>query len=321
MAFKTPLWQENSTYSATLDRELIDALYDTQGVLAGPDLVVSQRGAGANMSVDVAIGRCVITGTTFTGQGKYLCKSDAVANVIVPNAPGAGQSRIDLIVAQLRDADSDGGTHNDWLIVDVPGTPATTGSQVAPALPVSSLLLASVLVGSSVSTIVTGNITEGRSLASNLGGRPAGRIWQSVAQSIPNNASTQLTNFTASFSGCGMGIGTGSLIVPVTGIYQLNAQVAFDFTTPTIIPNAGFRTACIVEVNGALKRQGETDISGTSSGFCEVTGIHTASVGDLIALNSGDALTLWGFQTQGGAISTYATNDAFTFLSAQFVSR
>lgn len=168
MTLKTPLWQEDSSYSATMDREILDAFFSAPGILASGDLLVAQRAAGANMSVDVAAGRCVVTGTDQTGQGKYLCKSDSVTNVTIAAAPGAGQSRIDLIVAAVRDADQNGGANNDWVIEAVTGTVAATGSQVAPAAPASSIVLAQIAIGPSVSTIVTANITDERPSATTI---------------------------------------------------------------------------------------------------------------------------------------------------------
>ena len=50
------------------------------------DLKVSQRGAGANMSVDVAEGSCLVTGTESTYQGLYHCENQGVQNVIITAA-------------------------------------------------------------------------------------------------------------------------------------------------------------------------------------------------------------------------------------------
>ncbi|HVX20877.1 MAG TPA: tail fiber protein [Acidimicrobiales bacterium] len=157
MAFKAPISMQADSYTAALDRQVLDALYQTPGVVASGHLVVTQRAAGANMSVDVAAGKCIITGTDASNQGKYLCFSDAVANVVLTTAPGTGLSRIDLIIAQVRDATVIGGSHNDWLVTVVKGTAAS--SPTAPAAPASSLVLARVLVGANVSTITNTVIT------------------------------------------------------------------------------------------------------------------------------------------------------------------
>lgn len=162
MTLYAPLHEQNLSYSATLDRQLIDVVFARAGIVSVNDLAVSQRGAGANMSVDVAAGRCVVTGTDAAGQGKYLCWSDAVTNVTIATAPGTGLSRIDLIVAQVRDADQNGGANNDWIITKITGTAASSPS--APSAPPSSYVLAQVAVAANVTSIVTANITDKRSI-------------------------------------------------------------------------------------------------------------------------------------------------------------
>jgi hypothetical protein len=162
-----PVWLQNDTYIASLDRSLVDAVYAGGGGIVAPgDLIVTQRGAGANMSVDVAAGKAVVTGTDVAGQGKYLCWSDAVANVVIAAAPGTGLSRIDRIVATVRDADAIGGLNNDWILQRIAGTAGSTPSP--PAVPASSLAIARVLVGANVTSILTANVTDDR-VAAGLG--------------------------------------------------------------------------------------------------------------------------------------------------------
>jgi hypothetical protein len=168
--------QEN-TYPAQLDRWFIqDALGPGPALLGGVGaFAVSQHAAGANMSVDVAAGRALIPGTDVTNQGSYSVWSDAVTNVPLAAAPGTGQSRIDVIVLQVRDDFVIGGGHSDFVIVPIQGTAAATGSQTIPTIPASSVALAQVLVGPLVTSIVTANITDVR---------PFGRGSMSI-QTIP----------------------------------------------------------------------------------------------------------------------------------------
>lgn len=155
-----PLFEENLSYSATLLRQLPDALWNRQGVISAPDLKVTQRSSGANMSVDVSAGKAVVQGTSNSIQGKYLCLSDAVTNVPIATAPGTGNSRIDIIVAQVRDDDQDSGGNSDWIITAITGTPGSSPS--VPAQPASSRLLAQIAVGANVTTIVNANISDKR---------------------------------------------------------------------------------------------------------------------------------------------------------------
>jgi hypothetical protein len=167
MALYPPLWMQEGTYPANLDRFFIqDALGPGPALLSGSGaLQVTQRAAGTNMSVDVAAGRALIPGTDIANQGAYTIWSDTVVNVPIAVAPGVGTARIDLIVAQVRDDFVIGGGRSDFVIVPIQGTAAVTGSQVAPAVPSSTLVLAQILVGSNVPAILNSFITDVRPYA------------------------------------------------------------------------------------------------------------------------------------------------------------
>lgn len=155
MTLHAPLLAQNGTYDARALRQLVD-LQHGFGVVGDGDLKVTQRGAGANMSVDVAAGRAIIPNSTAT-RGNYLCRSDAVTNVAIAAAPTAPNSRIDLIVARVYDTEYGDGS-DTWEIVRVAGTPAT--SPVPPALPAGSIYLAQVTVGSDVASITNAAIGD-----------------------------------------------------------------------------------------------------------------------------------------------------------------
>lgn len=160
MTLNDPIWQQNSTYSASEFRDVIETFPGT-GVLNDADLKVSQRGAGANMSVDVAAGMAVIPNSTAT-RGKYLVKTTAVENRVIAASPGVGNSRIDLVTAKVNDTEY-GDANNTWEIYIITGTAA--GVPSAPALPAGSILLATVAVSSGVASITNANIADGRSYA------------------------------------------------------------------------------------------------------------------------------------------------------------
>ncbi len=162
VTFLKPLWQQSLTYDASLDRRVIAANFGG-GVLTGVGLKVAQRAAGTNMSVDVAAGSCCVPGTDTADQGSYLCHSSAVENVVLNAAPGAGTSRIDAIVAQVRDATVIGGTSNDWLVTKVTGTASASPSP--PTVPASAIELARVTVASGTASVTNALITDRRSFA------------------------------------------------------------------------------------------------------------------------------------------------------------
>lgn len=161
MTYEKPLWLQDAavSYAAQDDRRLITALW-SEGVISG--LRVSQRGAGANLSVDVAVGRAVVTGDDNTGQGNYLCEvSGSAANLAIGSPPAT--ARIDLVVLSVRDPQQGGPAGKDIVLAVVAGTPS--GSPSPPATPTSSIVLAQVRVNNGASSIVDANITDVRPVA------------------------------------------------------------------------------------------------------------------------------------------------------------
>lgn len=156
------------SYSAQEVRTLVDALVIGQGPCTPTDFAVTQRAAGANYSVDVSSGRGIVIGTSVADQGKYVVESTATANVTLAGAPSAGFTRFDLIFAQVRDRQSDGGANYDFVIDDVTGT----SSGVVPATPANAFALAKVgPIVSTTASITTALITPLSSAPMPIGGR------------------------------------------------------------------------------------------------------------------------------------------------------
>ena len=161
MTLRPPLFAQNSSYPASHLRDLISATLHPGAVGIG-DLRVSQRGAGPNMSVDVSPGQVVVP-SEVASRGSYLCSSTAVESVSLDASPGAGSSRVDLIVAQVTDAEY-GDPADGWTLSAVTGTPGSSPS--APSAPAGSVVLAEVAVGSEVAAITDADVTDRRSFAS-----------------------------------------------------------------------------------------------------------------------------------------------------------
>lgn len=131
----------------------------SEGVAGTTDLQVTQRGAGANMSVDVAAGVAWIKGDdSAAAQPTYRVYNDATKNLTV-TAADATNPRIDLVIAEVRDA-AFSGVSTDWRLRVVAGTPA--GSPSAPATPSNSIVLARLSVPALDTTIGTAQITDYR---------------------------------------------------------------------------------------------------------------------------------------------------------------
>jgi hypothetical protein len=139
-----------------------------EGVLGYGDLRVSQRAAGANMTVDVSAGTAWIMGdTTPLAQPQYRCRNDAVVNLAI-GAAHATLPRIDMVVAEVLDSTFTGAS-NLWRLRVVAGT-AGVGSTLdnrtgAAALPDTAILLADVLVAAADTAISDAEIRDRRPYA------------------------------------------------------------------------------------------------------------------------------------------------------------
>jgi hypothetical protein len=151
-----PAYIQANSHNSQVLRQFIQTAA-TAGVRSTGALAVAQRGAGANMSVDVAAGHAVVLGTSSPNiQGAYHVYNDATVNLAIA-ASDATNPRNDLVVATVRD-NSYGSGSNDWLLQVITGTP--NASPVDPATPATSLVLARVSVAALSTTVVTANITD-----------------------------------------------------------------------------------------------------------------------------------------------------------------
>lgn len=166
MAIRTPEFLQTKSYTALRDRLLLAHGGAIQaGVWDSGDFAVTQRGAGANMSVDVAAGYCLVPANHPSNAGLYHVQNDAVANTTV-TAAHATLPRIDQICVQVTDTTDGGGASDAGTIVVLAGTP-TSGATLdnrtgAASLPNGTLRLADVLVGAAVTSITTSNIRDRR---------------------------------------------------------------------------------------------------------------------------------------------------------------
>lgn len=155
-------YTDGACHTAQGDRQVISSFVCSQGVAiganGGSDLEVVQRGAGANMSVDVGSGNAFVEGTEVGWQGMYHVSNDGTVNVAIAAADPT-DDRIDLVVARVYDA-TYSGTDREWAIEVVTGTPSP--APAPPALPDNTLLLATVDVAAGATSITTSDITDER---------------------------------------------------------------------------------------------------------------------------------------------------------------
>lgn len=170
-------------YDAVNDRVLISALlgagpFDVvtagvgargrgHGILQNDALAVTSTGA-SDKGVRIAAGICSIRGTGASQYGSYLCQNDAQVTLTLADRPTATNTRWDLIIARVNDAQF-AGALNSWTLEVVAGTPSTT--PVDPVVPASSLVLARIVIPPGANPFnTTGMITDLRPHARASGG-------------------------------------------------------------------------------------------------------------------------------------------------------
>jgi hypothetical protein len=136
-----------------------------EGVVGASDLMVVQRGAGANQSVDVGTGFAWVQLDTGTRNGMGHVTNDAVANVTVTAANGTNP-RIDQIILRWNDTSIPTGSGNVPTLEVLTGT-ATSGATLAnrtgaAALPNDCLRLADLLIPALSTTISNTQIRDRR---------------------------------------------------------------------------------------------------------------------------------------------------------------
>lgn len=171
MTLLTPELLDTKTYGFEKLRYLLQSLDVQEGVVDANDLKVVQRGAGANMSVDVGAGRCFVQADTGTRNGLYHEVNDATVNVAI-GASHASFPRVDQIVIEVRDTSDMGSAADDAIFRVIAGT-ATSGATLdnayttggAAALPNNCIRLADVLVPAASTSVITANIRDRRKWA------------------------------------------------------------------------------------------------------------------------------------------------------------
>lgn len=228
MAIEVPVWLQGGTYPARLDRALLARSWD-EGVTDLGSLRVTQRGAGANMSVDVSAGSVFVAGDDEPHQGTYHVRSTAVENRTIGTAPGSG-TRIDRVVVRVNDPNAGGPAGDDATIVVLAGTPSS--SPTPPAEPATAVTLALVVVPAGKTSIVDADIIDARPLAGRVdtpgvivayAGGPVPNGWLLCDGSTPSRAAYPRLNAHLAAIGYPYGDGDG---VTTFGLPNLTGRVA-----------------------------------------------------------------------------------------------
>jgi microcystin-dependent protein len=200
-------------------RQMFGTLIAVAGIRTSSDLQVVQRGAGANMSVDVGAGSCALADGHAGGSagGFYAYTLAATTNFVVATAD-ATNPRIDRIVVTLTDQ-FQGDVSNTIGVSVLAGTPTTGATLInlsgAQAVPATALLLANVLVPAASSSVVTANIQNLATVIQAAGAVPSGAILPYGGTSAPagfllcDGSAISRTTYAALFTACSTAFGAG----------------------------------------------------------------------------------------------------------------
>lgn len=177
------------------------------GLFDRGDFAVTQRNAGANMSVDIAAGRAFCT-PAGTHQGAYMAHSTATYNTSSDGgytwtAADPTNPRIDLLGIEIGDTGF-GSSYDGWKFRVIDGTPSSSAThqlQVAqwPAIPANFMPLAAIRIPATDTTISTTDITN----LNIIGGSQQSAVnYIATAESTSGTAMGRLvnTNGTADFA-------------------------------------------------------------------------------------------------------------------------
>lgn len=175
MTLLTPELLPTKTYPFQNLRYVFQTMGIQQGVFgSAADYLVAQRGAGANMTVDVPAGTAWITGTSITRQGIYHQTNDGTVNVGNFATADATNPRVDQVFLVVNDSSVIGGSDVPQFVIvtGVPTAGATIGiggnrngavadGTIAASYP-NRIRLADVLIPATATTVTTANIFDRR---------------------------------------------------------------------------------------------------------------------------------------------------------------
>lgn len=296
------------TYTAGSFRSLIDAVWPKAGTLLPTDMVVTQRAAGANFSVDISAGRCAIAGTDIANQGKFLVQATGTVNIATPTAPTSGAPRQHRLVAQALDKQAAGALYG-WqyhLVTD-------TGSGL-PAAPADSYTLAVITIAVGAASVLNANIVNTnlpvgpyRPYFASAASTTATWVVAAGANALPGS-DWVATDDSDHLWTVGAGTTSGFFTIPVYGRWQIINRQIWD---------QGSSSGQYV-MNKIYKNMpgGTTSDSYCVAGFalpCNLSGFSTVlPMSEVMTLNAGDTIRIGGYSN----VSIYAYNARVPFGSS-----
>lgn len=184
-----------------------------QGVTAAADYAVVQRGAGADLSVDVPAGAAFIKGDDVTGQGSYFVWNDGTVNVPGFTVPASGTFNHRLVL-QVQDKLNNG----TWTGYQAALTPLLDTGSGTPAEPSSAFTLAIISITSVQTSIQNAQITDWRYRAGPVSAIRTSNATRTSTTTVTDDTALQLLNLIPNqryrlsgnlfYNGASMSVGT-----------------------------------------------------------------------------------------------------------------
>lgn len=239
-------------YSArALRSAMLGNLFSREGVadLRGGDLKVSQRAAGANFSVDVAIGGAATFGDDQAGQGAYSIDNTTVVNKTVP-AASTTVTRTHRVILRTFDKYENSGLASNTYYSDVV---VQADTLEAAALPPTAIPLALISVPANAVSVTTAMIKDLRKRASVGTAAIEGNF--TLASSLVAMDATRPLRWSVNPDGwvqlSGWARYNGGTFTISAGVQQPLADGAAGLSDPAIKP-PGIRDFCMATKNGTL---------------------------------------------------------------------
>lgn len=280
--------------------------------------------ASSGMNITVNAGMAFVQGSTAANSGIYTVDLDTTSTITVATADPTNP-RIDNVIVQVTDLGTSGSTA---VITLQTGTPAPSPS--APALPANSLLLATVAVAANTTTIVSGNITDGRQFTVAQGGIvPVSSLAPGAAMVATNGQYAHEYSTGRLRVGDGFGFARQPKIAAFGAVTATGSGTAAVGSFSTIATTASITTDGSTEVMIYASWGSLTPGSGTATGdFCNLA-IYMDGAGGLgpsaitvvkaesTNLNATDGGNLQAWVTPGSGTHTFSlvaesTGHAFT---------
>lgn len=280
--------------------------FSTTGMEANDHMHISEdfiQDAGVVGSTDFAVAQASVPGkkVTVSGGVAYVLNSDYSAlslseqkywrvkmsgdtDVTITDNT-SGNPRIDIICIKVDPtATPDDEATNVATLVAVEGTPAASPS--VPATPDDYLKLAEVAVANGFTSILNADITDTRVLSTLQNGIQsvkAKAYINTTQDNLTDNAYTKvLLNTEVYDTGSNFDIANSRFVAPVTGYYQVNANVNY------INPIANKRYGSVIYVNGASAKFSAVSIGSD-------TGVIYSPVSALLYVEAGQYIELYAW--------------------------